>query len=118
MGERRRARESRRYSNLMDLQGVQGINYNNYTNSSSSSTNGSNKVNPWIDNEFNLQERRFFNDFRPFFLLCQLSGMFPNKLSWKLPFSWTYWATYLCLLNLIVMTILLIFYCSQVQKPF
>ena len=93
----------RRYSNLMDLPGV---NINNSNNS---------KVNPWMAQEFSIQEKRFFNDFRPFFLLCQLSGMFPNKLHWKLSFSWTYWATYFCLLNLIMMFILLAFYISQVQ---
>ena len=31
---------------------------------------------------------RFFKDFRPFFFLCQLTGMFPYKLQWNLPFSW------------------------------
>merc|ERR1712069_91949 len=70
----------------------------------------------WVStkNEFSSQERRFFKDFRPFFLLCQLSGMFPNKLNWKLSFSWGYWATYFCLANVCVMIILLIFYVSQV----
>ena len=93
--------ESRRYSNLMDLPGV--------------NINTTSKANQWVDEEFSIQERRFFNDFRPFFLLCQISGMFPNKLNWKLSFSWGYWATYFCLLNLIMMFILLIFYCSQVN---
>ena len=94
--------ESRRYSNLMDLPGV--------------NVNNTNKANQWVDQEFSIQERRFFKDFRPFFLLCQVSGMFPNKLNWKLSFSWGYWATYFCLLNLIMMFVLLIFYCSQVNK--
>ena len=31
---------------------------------------------------------RFFKDFRPFFFLCQLTGMFPYKLQRNLPFSW------------------------------
>ena len=72
----------------------------------------------WVStkNEFSSQERRFFKDFRPFFLLCQLSGMFPNKLNWKLSFSWGYWATYFCLANVCVMIILLIFYVSQVRR--
>ena len=52
--------------------------------------------------------------FRPFFLLCQLSGMFPYKLNWKLPFVWGYWATILCLVHLIILVFLLAFYIIQV----
>ena len=51
---------------------------------------------------------------RPFFLLCQLSGMFPYKLHWKLPFEWCYWATILCLIHLFILTFLLAFYITQV----
>lgn len=92
--------DSRRYSNLMDLPGAK------ITNS-------------WLDSQrasqdFNLQERRFFKDFRPFFLLCQLSGMFPYQLNWKLTFSWGYWATWLCLLYLTIMILMLIFYITSV----
>ena len=106
MTERRRERlESRRYSNLMDLPGVE---------KDSSNTSTSSRANLWMDNEFSYQERRFVNDFKPFFLLCQLSGMFPNKLDWKLSFSWSYWATYFCLFYLFIMILLLVFYISQV----
>ena len=86
--------DRRRYSNMMDLPGV--------------ST-------PWVDSkDFTQQEQRFFNDFRPFFLLCQLSGMFPYKLNWQLSFGWCYWATALSLLLLIVLVFLLMFYIVQV----
>ena len=106
MTDRRRERlESRRYSNLMDLPGVE---------KDSSNTSTSSRANLWMDNEFSYQERRFVNDFKPFFLLCQLSGMFPNKLDWKLSFSWSYWATYFCLFYLFIMILLLVFYISQV----
>ena len=106
MTERRRERlESRRYSNLMDLPGAE---------KDSSNTSTSSRANLWMDNEFSYQERRFVNDFKPFFLLCQLSGMFPNKLDWKLSFSWSYWATYFCLFYLFIMILLLVFYISQV----
>ena len=97
--------ESRRYSNLMDLPGAE---------KDSSNTSTSSRANLWMDNEFSYQERRFVNDFKPFFLLCQLSGMFPNKLDWKLSFSWSYWATYFCLFYLFIMILLLVFYISQV----
>ena len=97
--------ESRRYSNLMDLPGVE---------KDSSNTSTSSRANLWMDNEFSYQERIFVNDFKPFFLLCQLSGMFPNKLDWKLSFSWSYWATYFCLFYLFIMILLLVFYISQV----
>ena len=107
MTDRRRERlESRRYSNLMDLPGVERT---RDTPSSSS------RANLWVDDEFSYQERRFVNDFKPFFLLCQLSGMFPNKLDWKLSFSWGYWATYFCLFYLFIMIVLLVFYISQVK---
>ena len=106
MTDRRRERlESRRYSNLMDLPGAE---------KDSSNTSNSSRANLWMDNEFSYQERRFVNDFKPFFLLCQLSGMFPNKLDWKLSFSWSYWATYFCLFYLFIMILLLVFYISQV----
>ena len=105
MTDRRRERlESRRYSNLMDLPGVERTR----------DTPSSSRANLWVDDEFSYQERRFVNDFKPFFLLCQLSGMFPNKLDWKLSFSWSYWATYFCLFYLFIMILLLVFYISQV----
>ena len=106
MSRRRDRLESRRYSNLMDLPGTGG----------EAKTSSASHL--WVStkNEFSSQERRFFKDFRPFFLLCQLSGMFPNKLNWKLSFSWGYWATYFCLANVCVMIILLIFYVSQVRR--
>ena len=109
MTDRRRERlESRRYSNLMDLPGVERT--RDTPNSSRSS-----RANLWVEDEFSYQERRFVNDFKPFFLLCQLSGMFPNKLDWKLSFSWGYWATYFCLFYLFIMIVLLVFYISQVR---
>ena len=107
MTDRRRERlESRRYSNLMDLPGVERTR----------DTPSSSRANLWVDDEFSYQERRFVNDFKPFFLLCQLSGMFPNKLDWKLSFSWGYWATYFCLFYLFIMIVLLVFYISQVSN--
>ena len=107
MTDRRRERlESRRYSNLMDLPGVER----------SRDTSTSSRTNLWVEDEFSYQERRFVNDFKPFFLLCQLSGMFPNKLDWKLSFSWGYWATYFCLFYLFIMIVLLVFYISQVRS--
>lgn len=107
MTDRRRDRlESRRYSNLMDLPGVER----------SRDTSTSSRTNLWVEDEFSYQERRFVNDFKPFFLLCQLSGMFPNKLDWKLSFSWGYWATYFCLFYLFIMIVLLVFYISQVRS--
>ena len=109
MPSERRNKDSRRYSNIMDLPGV---------NLSSTPNNLSNsKSNQWLPpGEFNNQERRFFKDLRPFFLLCQLSAMFPNKLDWKLTFSWGYWATYFCILNILMMVVLLCFYLLQVIK--
>ena len=108
MTDRRRERlESRRYSNLMDLPGVER------TRDTPTSSRSS-RANLWVEDEFSYQERRFVNDFKPFFLLCQLSGMFPNKLDWKLSFSWSYWATYFCLFYLFIMIVLLVFYISQV----
>ena len=108
MTDRRRERlESRRYSNLMDLPGVER------TRDTPTSSRSS-RANLWVEDEFSYQERRFVNDFKPFFLLCQLSGMFPNKLDWKLSFSWGYWATYFCLFYLFIMIVLLVFYISQV----
>ena len=106
MSRRRDRLESRRYSNLMDLPGA----------GAEAKTSSASHL--WVNtkNEFSSQERRFFKDFRPFFLLCQLSGMFPNKLNWRLSFSWGYWATYFCLANVCVMIILLIFYVSQVRR--
>ena len=106
MSRRRDRLESRRYSNLMDLPGA----------GAEAKTSSASHL--WVNtkNEFSSQERRFFKDFRPFFLLCQLSGMFPNKLNWRLSFSWGYWATYFCLANVCVMIILLIFYVSQVKR--
>jgi hypothetical protein len=56
---------------------------------------------------------RFFQDFRPFFLLCQLCGIFPNRLQWNLPFVWCYWGTFICLFNLFMMCFLFMFYVSQ-----
>ena len=110
MTDRRRERlESRRYSNLMDLPGVER------TRDTPTSSRSS-RANLWVEDEFSYQERRFVNDFKPFFLLCQLSGMFPNKLDWKLSFSWGYWATYFCLFYLFIMIVLLVFYISQVSN--
>ena len=95
--------ESRRYSNLMDLPGV----------------NLDRRDNSWLDSQrasqdLNLQERRFFKDFRPFFLLCQLSGMFPYQLNYKLTFSWGYWATWFCLLYLTITIVMCVFYMVSV----
>ena len=90
----------------MDLPGVER----------SRDTSTSSRTNLWVEDEFSYQERRFVNDFKPFFLLCQLSGMFPNKLDWKLSFSWGYWATYFCLFYLFIMIVLLVFYISQVRS--
>jgi len=112
----RQGRVSRRYSNLLDLPGVSL----NTTSRQLELRNVPEKVeNVWQASQpahsqnFNAQERRFFKDFRPFFFLCQLTGMFPYKLQWNLPFSWCYWGTILCLLNLFMMLLLFVFYSYQ-----
>ena len=40
--------------------------------------------------------------------------MFPYQLNWKLTFSWGYWATWFCLLYLLIMCIGVIFYVTSV----
>ena len=40
--------------------------------------------------------------------------MFPYQLNWRLTFSWGNWATWLCLLYLLIMCIGVLFYVTSV----
>ncbi|XP_023340653.1 uncharacterized protein LOC111710758 [Eurytemora carolleeae] len=119
----------RRYSNLLDLptvnindsiinipgnafhfnQGFESTGEDVFLSRKSVST-------PWMDQAelINHQDTRFVKDFKPFFFLCQISGLFPQELSWKLPFSWCYWGTFVSLAHLLILLFLLGFYIVQV----